>query len=71
MGDSLKSSTRWLIGKFRYNPPALKIALGQINPTSGDFEGNLALIEEVLGRAEQGGADLLILPELAPRSFPP
>ena len=39
----------------------MKIALGQINPTIGDFEGNLALIEDALGQAERGGADLLVL----------
>ena len=49
----------------------MKIALGQINPTIGDFEGNLALIEEALGRAERGGADLLVLPELSLSGYPP
>jgi NAD+ synthase (glutamine-hydrolysing) len=49
----------------------VKIALGQINPTIGDFEGNLALIQEVLGRAERGGADLLVLPELSLCGYPP
>jgi NAD+ synthase (glutamine-hydrolysing) len=49
----------------------VKIALGQINPTIGDFEGNLALIEAALGQAERGGADLLVLPELAISGYPP
>jgi NAD+ synthetase len=49
----------------------VKIALGQINPTIGDFSGNLALIEEALGRAERGGAELLVLPELALCGYPP
>jgi NAD+ synthase (glutamine-hydrolysing) len=49
----------------------VKIALGQINPTIGDFAGNLALIDEALGRAERGGADLLVLPELAICGYPP
>ena len=50
---------------------AVRIALGQINPTIGDFAGNLALIDEALGRAERGGADLLVLPELALCGYPP
>jgi NAD+ synthetase len=49
----------------------VKIALGQINPTIGDFEGNLALIETALGQAERGGADLLVLPELCISGYPP
>ena len=49
----------------------MKIALGQINPTIGDFEGNLALIENALAQAERGGADLLVLPELSICGYPP
>jgi NAD+ synthase (glutamine-hydrolysing) len=49
----------------------VRIALGQINPTIGDFAGNLALIDEVLGQAERAGADLLVLPELALCGYPP
>ena len=43
----------------------MKIALGQINPTVGDFDGNLRLAEDALAAAEAAGADLLVLPELA------
>ena len=49
----------------------MKIALGQINPTIGDFVGNRGLIEAAVGQAEQGGADLLVLPELAISGYPP
>jgi NAD+ synthase (glutamine-hydrolysing) len=49
----------------------VKVALGQINPTIGDFEGNLRLIEAALAQAEQGGADLLVLPELSICGYPP
>jgi len=49
----------------------VKIALGQINPTIGDFEGNLALIDGALQQAERGGADLLVLPELCISGYPP
>jgi len=49
----------------------VKIALGQINPTVGDFDGNLRLVGEAAARAEQAGADLLVLPELALCGYPP
>jgi NAD+ synthase (glutamine-hydrolysing) len=49
----------------------VKIALGQINPTIGDFGGNRRLIEAALDDAERGGADLLVLPELAISGYPP
>jgi NAD+ synthetase len=49
----------------------VKIALGQINPTVGDFDGNLRLAEEALAAAEAAGADLLVLPELALSGYPP
>ncbi len=49
----------------------MKIALGQIDPTVGDFDGNLRLIGEAAQRAEQAAADLLVLPELALCGYPP
>ena len=49
----------------------MKIALGQINPTVGDFDGNRRLAEEALAAAEAAGADLLVLPELALSGYPP
>ncbi len=49
----------------------MRIALGQINPTVGDFAGNLALIKATLAAAEAGAADLLVLPELALCGYPP
>jgi NAD+ synthase (glutamine-hydrolysing) len=49
----------------------VKIALGQINPTIGDFVGNRDLIEGAVEGAERGGADLLVLPELAISGYPP
>jgi NAD+ synthase (glutamine-hydrolysing) len=49
----------------------MKIALGQINPTIGDFAGNLRLIEEAAARARADGAALLVLPELAICGYPP
>ncbi len=49
----------------------MRIALGQINPTLGDFSGNLRLIEQALDEAERRGADLLVLTELALSGYPP
>jgi NAD+ synthetase len=49
----------------------VKIALGQINPTVGDFDGNRQLIEDAIAAAEAGAADLLVLPELALSGYPP
>ncbi len=49
----------------------MRIALGQINPTIGDFVGNRRLIEAALDEAGRGGADLLVLPELAISGYPP
>jgi NAD+ synthase (glutamine-hydrolysing) len=41
------------------------IALAQINPTVGDFEGNLRKIAEFVERAAVEGAELVMFPELA------
>ncbi len=49
----------------------MKIALGQLDPTIGDFDGNLRLIDEAAVRARAAGADLLVLPELALCGYPP
>lgn len=42
----------------------MKIALAQINPTVGDFTGNLALISAFATRAQALGAELVMFPEL-------
>ena len=49
----------------------MKIALAQINPTVGDFSGNLACMERFTERAAQARADLVIFPELAVCGYPP
>jgi NAD+ synthase/NAD+ synthase (glutamine-hydrolysing) len=49
----------------------VKIALAQINPTVGDFSGNTAKILDFTRRAQQGGADLVLFPELAICGYPP
>jgi NAD+ synthase (glutamine-hydrolysing) len=49
----------------------MRLALGQIDTTVGDFAGNAAKIEDVLRRAEDAGADLAAVPELAICGYPP
>lgn len=49
----------------------MKIALGQINPTVGDFEGNATRIIDFAGRAQTAGAGLILFPELSVCGYPP
>ena len=49
----------------------MKIALGQINPTVGDFCGNASKIIDYSHRAKAEGADLILFPELAICGYPP
>ena len=49
----------------------MKIALGQINPTVGDFSGNAAKIIQFALEARSSGAGLSLFPELAVCGYPP
>jgi len=49
----------------------VKIALGQINPTVGDFSGNAAKIVDYAQRARAAGAGLILFPELSICGYPP
>ena len=49
----------------------MKIALGQINPTVGDFSGNAAKIIQFSQQARNSGAHLILFPELAVSGYPP
>jgi NAD+ synthase (glutamine-hydrolysing) len=49
----------------------VKIALGQINPTVGDFSGNAAKIIDFSRRAQAAGAGLILFPELSVCGYPP
>ena len=49
----------------------MKIALGQINPTVGDFSGNAAKIIQFALQARSAGAGLILFPELAVCGYPP
>jgi len=48
----------------------LRIALAQIDPTVGDLDGNVAKIAEWMHRADAGGAELAIFPELCLPGYP-
>ena len=49
----------------------MKIALGQINPTVGDFSGNAAKIIQFAQQARGAGAGLILFPELSVCGYPP
>ena len=49
----------------------MKIALAQINPTVGDFSGNIRKILEFSARAAELKADLVVFPELSVCGYPP
>jgi NAD+ synthase/NAD+ synthase (glutamine-hydrolysing) len=49
----------------------VKIALGQINPTVGDFTGNSGKIIEFAQRAQAAGTQMVLFPELAVCGYPP
>jgi NAD+ synthase/NAD+ synthase (glutamine-hydrolysing) len=49
----------------------VKIALGQINPTVGDFSGNAAKIVDFSRQAQAAGAGLILFPELSVCGYPP
>jgi len=50
---------------------SVKIALAQINPTVGDFTGNLAKLRKFAREAGSRGADLVVFPELSVCGYPP
>jgi NAD+ synthase (glutamine-hydrolysing) len=49
----------------------VRIALGQLNTTVGDLEGNVDRLAEWSARATEAGADLICFPELAISGYPP
>ncbi len=50
---------------------SLVIALAQLNPGMGELEGNLRKVLEARDKAAQGGADLVVYPELVVCGYPP
>ncbi len=49
----------------------LKVALAQLNPTIGDFEGNSRKIEDACLQAGKAGAELVVFSELVLTGYPP
>lgn len=49
----------------------MKVGLGQINTTIGDFDGNAAKIVDYSRRAQAAGASLVTFPELSICGYPP
>ena len=52
------------------NKKSLRIGFGQINPTVGDFAGNLKKILAFIRQAEERRCDLVVFPELALSGYP-
>ena len=50
---------------------SLKITVGQINPTIGDIDGNIALMQRAAQQAVADGARLLVFPELSLTGYYP
>jgi NAD+ synthase (glutamine-hydrolysing) len=49
----------------------VRIALGQIDPSVGDLDGNVELMTAWASRATEAGADVVVFPELAITGYPP
>ncbi len=49
----------------------MRIALAQINPTIGDFVGNVERIKDFAVRGAAAGAEVVVFPELAICGYPP
>ena len=49
----------------------VKIALGQINPTVGDFQGNANKMVDFARQAQEAGAGLIMFSELSVCGYPP
>ncbi len=49
----------------------MRVALAQINPTVGDFPGNVDLMTRAARQASGRGADVVVFPELALTGYPP
>ena len=52
-------------------PSSLRIALAQINPLVGDFNGNIRRMKEAADKARANGAHIVVFPELSVSGYPP
>lgn len=51
-------------------PKTIRVGLGQINPTVGDFRGNLKKIQAFIQRADEKNCDLVVFPEMTISGYP-
>jgi len=49
----------------------MKLAIAQVNPVIGDFQGNADLVLSYARKAAERGADLVVFPELCLCGYPP
>src|SRR5919199_5326567 len=47
----------------------MRVTIGQINTTNGDYEGNTASILRAIERAKEDRADLVVLPETSVQGY--
>ncbi len=47
----------------------MRVTIGQINTTSGDYEGNVSRVLRAIEQAKKDGADLVALPETAVQGY--
>ena len=50
---------------------SLTLTIGQINPTAGDLDGNIALMLAAARKAESAGAHMVVFPELSLTGYSP
>jgi NAD+ synthase (glutamine-hydrolysing) len=47
----------------------MRVTIGQINTTNGDYEGNVARILNAIERAKKDGSDLVVFPEITIQGY--
>ncbi len=47
----------------------MKVTIGQINTTNGDFDGNVAKILQAIEKAKADGSDLIVFPEVSTHGY--
>src|SRR5437870_12566041 len=47
----------------------MRVTIGQINTTNGDFEGNVARILDAIEKAKKDASDLIVFPEVTIQGY--